>query len=62
MAKISLRVNGKAQVVDAEPDMPLLYALRNDLELNGPKFGHCSRKSLSMPRASPVSTGRLIRS
>ena len=39
MAKISLRVNGKTHVVDAEPDMPLLYALRNDLELNGPKFG-----------------------
>ncbi len=39
MAKISLRVNGKSQVVDAEPDMPLLYALRNDLQLNGPKFG-----------------------
>jgi nicotinate dehydrogenase subunit A len=39
MAKISLRVNGKTQVVDAEPDMPLLYALRNDLNLNGPKFG-----------------------
>ena len=37
--KISLRVNGKTQVVDAEPDMPLLYALRNDLQLNGPKFG-----------------------
>jgi len=39
MAKISLRVNGKTQVVDAEPDMPLLYALRNDLQLNGAKFG-----------------------
>jgi nicotinate dehydrogenase subunit A len=39
MAKIALRVNGKTQVVDAEPDMPLLYALRNDLQLNGPKFG-----------------------
>ena len=39
MAKISLRVNGKAQVVDVEPEMPLLYALRNDLQLNGPKFG-----------------------
>jgi nicotinate dehydrogenase subunit A len=37
--KISLRVNGKTQVVDAEPEMPLLYALRNDLQLNGPKFG-----------------------
>jgi nicotinate dehydrogenase subunit A len=39
MAKISLRVNGKTQTVDAEPEMPLLYALRNDLQLNGPKFG-----------------------
>ena len=39
MARIPLKVNGKAQVVEAEPDMPLLYALRNDLKLNGPKFG-----------------------
>jgi nicotinate dehydrogenase subunit A len=39
MAKIPLQVNGKKQIVDAEPDMPLLYALRNDLRLNGPKFG-----------------------
>ena len=39
MAKLSLRVNGKTHVVDVDPEMPLLYALRNDLELNGPKFG-----------------------
>jgi nicotinate dehydrogenase subunit A len=39
MARIPLKVNGKAHVIDAEPDMPLLYALRNDLQLNGPKFG-----------------------
>ena len=39
MAKITLRVNGKNQTIDAEPDMPLLYALRNDLQLNGPKYG-----------------------
>ena len=39
MAKISLRVSGKTQLVDVEPEMPLLYALRNDLQLNGPKFG-----------------------
>jgi nicotinate dehydrogenase subunit A len=39
MAQISLKVNGKAQVIDADADMPLLYALRNDLQLNGPKFG-----------------------
>jgi nicotinate dehydrogenase subunit A len=39
MAKIPLKVNGKSQLLDVEPDMPLLYALRNDLQLNGPKFG-----------------------
>jgi nicotinate dehydrogenase subunit A len=39
MARIPLKVNGKNHVVDVEPDMPLLYALRNDLQLNGPKFG-----------------------
>jgi nicotinate dehydrogenase subunit A len=36
---ISLRVNGKSHSVPAEPDTPLLYVLRNDLELNGAKFG-----------------------
>jgi nicotinate dehydrogenase subunit A len=39
MAQISLRVNGRARVVDADPETPLLYILRNDLQLNGPKFG-----------------------
>ena len=39
MARISLKVNGRNQAIEAEPDMPLLYALRNDLRLNGPKFG-----------------------
>src|SRR5688572_26153066 len=39
MARISLNVNGKPRVVDADPDTPLLYVLRNDLSLNGPKFG-----------------------
>jgi nicotinate dehydrogenase subunit A len=39
MARISLKVNGKNQAVDAPPEMPLLYVLRNDLKLNGPKFG-----------------------
>ena len=36
---ISLMVNGKKHQVDVEPDTPLLYVLRNDLGLNGPKFG-----------------------
>jgi nicotinate dehydrogenase subunit A len=39
MAKYTLRVNGKASGVEADADMPLLYALRNDVQLNGPKFG-----------------------
>ncbi|MFY7865829.1 (2Fe-2S)-binding protein [Roseateles sp.] len=36
---IQLNVNGKAASVDAEPDMPLLWALREDLQLTGTKFG-----------------------
>jgi nicotinate dehydrogenase subunit A len=36
---ISLKVNGARHSVPAEPDTPLLYALRNDLALNGAKFG-----------------------
>lgn len=39
MANISLRVNGRARTVDVEPATPLLYVLRNDLELQGPRFG-----------------------
>jgi nicotinate dehydrogenase subunit A len=39
MARISLDVNGKVQTIDADPDMPLLYALRNDIGLNNPHFG-----------------------
>jgi len=39
MARITLDVNGSAHTVDADPDMPLLYALRNDLGLNNPHFG-----------------------
>jgi nicotinate dehydrogenase subunit A len=34
-----ITVNGKPHSIDAAPDTPLLYALRNDLELNGAKFG-----------------------
>jgi nicotinate dehydrogenase subunit A len=39
MASYTLRVNGKTASVSVEPSTPLLYVLRNDLELNGPKFG-----------------------
>jgi nicotinate dehydrogenase subunit A len=34
-----ITVNGESRLVDAGPDTPLLYVLRNDLGLNGPKFG-----------------------
>ena len=38
--QIELHVNGKAQVVEIDdPDMPLLYALRDDLGLSNPRFG-----------------------
>ncbi len=37
--KISLRVNGQTHSVDVEPSTPLLYILRNDLNLTGPRFG-----------------------
>jgi nicotinate dehydrogenase subunit A len=36
---ISLKVNGARHSVPAEPNTPLLYVLRNDLALNGAKFG-----------------------
>ena len=39
MARYTLRVNGAQRDVNVEGDTPLLYVLRNDLELNGPKFG-----------------------
>ena len=35
----TLNVNGRSYTVDVEPDTPLLYILRNDLELHGPRFG-----------------------
>jgi aerobic-type carbon monoxide dehydrogenase small subunit (CoxS/CutS family) len=36
---ISLTVNGQTHQVEVDPDTPLLYVLRNDLGLNGAKFG-----------------------
>ena len=37
--RFSLNVNGKNHDVDVDPDMPLLYALRNDVGRNNPHFG-----------------------
>jgi len=39
MAVVSLRVNGAVREVDVDPATPLLYVLRNDLNLRGPRFG-----------------------
>ncbi len=39
-SRLTLRVNGKSRAISvADPQMPLLYALRNDLDLRGPRFG-----------------------
>jgi nicotinate dehydrogenase subunit A len=37
--KYTLRVNGSNHTIEADPDMPLLYALRDDLGLQNPHFG-----------------------
>jgi nicotinate dehydrogenase subunit A len=39
MSAITLKVNGRTQSLDLDPATPLLYALSDDLELRGPKFG-----------------------
>jgi len=39
MSPIILKVNGATHTVNADPSTPLLYVLRNDLGLQGPKFG-----------------------
>jgi nicotinate dehydrogenase subunit A len=36
---MTLTVNGSTRTVEASPETPLIYVLRNDFELNGPKFG-----------------------
>jgi aerobic-type carbon monoxide dehydrogenase small subunit (CoxS/CutS family) len=39
MAILKLTVNGQARSVDVDPATPLLYILRNDFDLHGPRFG-----------------------
>jgi aerobic-type carbon monoxide dehydrogenase small subunit (CoxS/CutS family) len=39
VSKIELKVNGRSHTLDVEPATPLLYILRNDLDLQGPRFG-----------------------
>src|SRR6059036_3034808 len=39
MSNVTLKVNGKTHTLDIDPSTPLLYVLRNDLDLRGPRFG-----------------------
>jgi aerobic-type carbon monoxide dehydrogenase small subunit (CoxS/CutS family) len=39
MARFQLKVNGATHTVDVDPSTPLLYILRNDIGLQGPRFG-----------------------
>ena len=39
MSNVTLKVNGKTHTLDIDPSTPLLYILRNDLSLQGPRFG-----------------------
>ena len=39
MSITTLKVNGRAHTVDIDPSTPLLYVLRNDVGLEGPRFG-----------------------
>ena len=39
MSNVTLNVNGATHAVDIDPATPLLYVLRNDLGLRGPRFG-----------------------
>jgi aerobic-type carbon monoxide dehydrogenase small subunit (CoxS/CutS family) len=39
MSIVKLQVNGATHQVDVDPSTPLLYVLRNDLDLHGPRFG-----------------------
>jgi nicotinate dehydrogenase subunit A len=39
MAQYRVKVNGTVHMIEADPDMPLLYALRDDLKMDNPHFG-----------------------
>ncbi len=57
--RITLNVNNESYDVEVEPDMPLLYALRNELELTGTKFG-CGLAQCGA--CTVIMEGRAIRS
>jgi nicotinate dehydrogenase subunit A len=59
MSRISLTVNGKPRMIDVDPSTPLLYVLRNEFQLNGPKFG-CGMSQCGA--CTVLSEGRTVRS
>ena len=73
MARLTLTINGRARAVDVDSDTPLLYVLRDTLELDNPRFGcglgQCGActvlldnravRSCSIP-VSRAATGRIV--
>ena len=59
MASYSFTVDGKRVSVNAEPEMPLLYALRNDLGLNNPHFGAVFDATGVRLRRAPLNAERV---
>jgi nicotinate dehydrogenase subunit A len=56
---VSLTINGRRVTVDVDPDTPLIYLLRNDLALNGPKLG-CAKGQCGA--CTVLVDGRAVRS
>jgi aerobic-type carbon monoxide dehydrogenase small subunit (CoxS/CutS family) len=59
MSIMKLQVNGATHEVDVDPATPLLYVLRNDLDLHGPRFG-CGLGQCSV--CAVIVDGALVRS
>ena len=59
MSLVKLQVNGTTHEVDVDPSTPLLFVLRNDLDLHGPRFG-CGLGQCSV--CSVIIEGAVVRS
>ena len=59
MSTLQIKVNGQKRPLDVEADTPLLYALRNELHLHGPRFG-CGKGQCGA--CSVMVDGQVIRS
>ena len=59
MSLVKLNVNGATHEVDVDPSTPLLFVLRNDLDLHGPRFG-CGLGQCSV--CSVIIDGAVVRS